>query len=60
MLVVDAGADSCCNFFWVKEIDFICDTVRMYIKQKIVGIAGQQQAAASWPWRCTLISTRIV
>jgi len=36
MLLVDAGADSCYNFFWVKEDDFTYDTVRMYIKHKIV------------------------
>jgi hypothetical protein len=60
MLLVDAGADSCCNFFWVKEDDFNYDTIRMYIKHKIIymGIAGQHQTAVSSSGRCTLISTR--
>lgn len=45
MLLVDAGADSRCNFFSVKEDDFTYDTVRMYIKHKIVNmvIAGQHR-----------------
>jgi hypothetical protein len=59
MLLVDAGADSCCNFFWIKEDDFTYDTARMHIKQEIVnmGIAGHQ-AAVSSSRRCTPISTR--
>ena len=60
MLLVDAGADSCCNFFSVKEDDFTYDTVRMYIKHKIVnmGKAGQHQTALSSSRFSTLISTR--
>lgn len=59
MLLVDAGADSCCNFYLVKDDDFTSDTVRMYIKHKIVNmvIDGQHQAALSSSRRCTLIST---
>ena len=60
MLLVDAEADSCCNFFWVKEDDSTYDTVRMYTEHKIVnmGIAGLHQAAVSSLRHCTLISTQ--
>jgi hypothetical protein len=43
-MLVDAGTDSCCNFFRVKKKDdLICDTVRLYIKNKIVNtvVVGQ-------------------